>query len=118
MELNRLLALFDFPDPNVTADRRVETTTPVQKLFVLNSPFMLRQAAALAGRLAREIPAGSPQANRRRVERAYQLLYGRRGTETEVRLGLTYLEQETATPESWKQYAQVLLAANEMMFLD
>ncbi|TMQ33544.1 MAG: DUF1553 domain-containing protein [Planctomycetota bacterium] len=118
LELNRLLALFDFPDPNVTADRRVETTTPVQKLFVLNSPFMLRQAAALAGRLAREIPAGSAQANRRRIERAYQLLYGRRATKTEVRLGLTYLEQETATPESWKQYAQVLLAANEMMFLD
>ena len=44
LEVNRLLALFDFPDPNVHSAGRVETTTPLQKLFVLNSPFMIRQA--------------------------------------------------------------------------
>ena len=52
LELNKLLAMFDYPDPNVHADRRVETTTPLQKMFVLNSPFMVEQAAALAERLA------------------------------------------------------------------
>ncbi|HUQ68678.1 MAG TPA: PSD1 and planctomycete cytochrome C domain-containing protein, partial [Planctomycetaceae bacterium] len=47
LELNALLARFDFPDPNVHSDGRTETTTPLQKLFVLNSPFMQRQAESL-----------------------------------------------------------------------
>ena len=56
LELNKLLAMFDYPDPNVHADRRVETTTPLQKMFVLNSPFMVDQASALSGRLMSDVP--------------------------------------------------------------
>jgi hypothetical protein len=36
-ELNKMLAMFDFPDPNTHSDRRSLTTTPLQKLFVLNA---------------------------------------------------------------------------------
>ena len=39
-DLAWMLRLFDFPDPNITSDRRVETTIPLQQLFVLNSEFM------------------------------------------------------------------------------
>ena len=39
--------LFDFPDANITSAQRTETTVPQQQLFVLNSPFMIRQAKAL-----------------------------------------------------------------------
>src|SRR5207302_5206345 len=35
-ELNPLLRLFDFPDPNITSDQRTVTTVPLQQLFVLN----------------------------------------------------------------------------------
>src|SRR5439155_6679606 len=56
LEVNRMLALFDFPDPNAHAAVRAETITPLQKLFVLNSPFMVEHAAALADRLAAEEP--------------------------------------------------------------
>ena len=49
--LDGLLRLFDFPDPNITSDKRTVTTVPLQQLFVLNSPFMQRQAKALAARL-------------------------------------------------------------------
>src|SRR5262249_53579175 len=38
--LNPLLRLFDFPDPNLTSDRRPVTSVPLQQLFVLNSDFM------------------------------------------------------------------------------
>jgi hypothetical protein len=112
LELNKLLAMFDYPDPNVHADRRVETTTPLQKMFVLNSPFMVAQAAALAERLEREVDSD----DRARIERAYLLLYGRPATEEEVRLGLDYLA--THRSDRWQQYAHVLLAANEMLYLD
>ena len=49
--LDSLLRLFDFPDPNITADKRAVTAVPLQQLFVLNSEFMERQARALAARL-------------------------------------------------------------------
>ena len=40
LKLNDLLMQFDYPDANVHAEQRAVTTTPMQKLFVLNSPFM------------------------------------------------------------------------------
>src|SRR6185295_4275334 len=38
--LNPLLAMYDFPDPMMTAPRRELTISPLQQLFVMNSPFM------------------------------------------------------------------------------
>ncbi len=113
LELNKLLAMFDYPDPNVHADRRVETTTPLQKMFVLNSPFMVAQAAALAERLQREVDSD----DRARIERAYAVLYGRPALEPEVRWGLDYLAGGERAAR-WQQYAHVLLAASEMLYLD
>jgi hypothetical protein len=116
LDLNRMLALFDFPDPNAHSARRQETTTPLQKLFVLNSPFMAAQAAALVDRVGREVAGGGPDANQRRIRRAYLLLYGRAASEAEARLGLAFLAG--GGPTRWRQYAQVLLAANEMLYVD
>jgi hypothetical protein len=118
LELNRMLALFDFPDPNAHAGRRIETTTPLQKLFVLNSPFMVFQAERLAERLTAEAPPDDGRGDRRRIDRAYRLLYGRPPAEAEVRLGLAFLGEGDERPARWRQYAHALLAANEMLFLD
>lgn len=109
LELNRMLLLFDFPDPNATADKRAETTTPLQKMFVLNSPFVVSQAAALAERL------GVAPDDGRRIDRAYRLLYGRPPDESEIKLGLAFLR---GGDDRRQQYAHMLLAANEMMFVD
>ena len=45
--------LFDLPDPKAHAERREATTTPVQQLYFLNSPFVRRAATQLA-----KLPAG------------------------------------------------------------
>src|SRR5205814_7231243 len=86
LELNRMLAMFDYPDPNVHADRRVETTTPLQKMFVLNSPFMVDEAAALAERLQSEVPDSAFAAKYQSVDYAYVLLYGRSATDETMKL--------------------------------
>src|SRR5262249_37452650 len=65
-ELNGLLRMFDFPDPNITSERRTETTVPQQQLFVLNSPFFIGQAKSLAARVAVE-----EKTDLARVRRAY-----------------------------------------------
>jgi hypothetical protein len=115
LKLNDVLMQFDYPDANVHAEKRSVTTTATQKLFVLNSPFMLNQAGALAARLTDD----PRESNRHRVERAYQLLYGRPATAAETRLALEFLGRaETPEMPRWQQYAQMLLAANEMLYLD
>ncbi len=118
LDLNRMLALFDFPDPNVHAARRTETTTPLQKLFVLNSPFMVAQATYLAERLKREVADESDAADSHSIDRAYRLLYGRPASEREMQVGLLFLGNGNDRSARWQQYAHVLLAANEMLFLD
>ena len=71
-DLAPLLRLFDFPDPNITSGGRVETTVPLQQLFVLNSEFMVQTARALAARLqaGRASPA---KMTTPRIRRAYRL---------------------------------------------
>jgi hypothetical protein len=115
LKLNDLLMQFDYPDANVHAEKRSLTTTATQKLFMLNSPFILSQARALAARL-NENPTEN---DRSRVQRAYRLLYSREPEETEVKLALEFLHNPGA-PEMtrWEQYAQLLLASNEMLYVD
>lgn len=114
LELNPLLARFDFPDPNAHSDRRVQTTTPLQKLFVLNSPFMLAQAEAFVERLMVE-----GASTRERIQRAYVLLLSRAATEEELKLGMAFVDEPSSgTTVRWIQYAQVLLASNELLMLD
>src|SRR5262249_5171292 len=87
-ELHDLLRLLDFPDPTTRSASRTPTTTPLQQLFTLNSPFVQQQARALVSRL--ETEAGDDVDAR--VRRAYLLLYGRPPTESQLRLGRAFLE--------------------------
>jgi hypothetical protein len=114
-DLHDMLRLHDFPDPITHAANRIVTTTPLQQLFTLNSPLLRQQAVALAKRMHAEVPADAEA----RVRRAYLLLYGRPATDQQVRLALTFLGGDTASQdEPWVQYAHVLLASNEFLFID
>ena len=103
--LDETLALFDFPDPNATAEQRLITNGPMQRLFFLNSDFIAQNAKALVERISRE--AGEDDAAR--LKRAYLLLFSRPPSDNETRLGLQFVSQ----PGGWPQYAQVLLSSNE-----
>ena len=50
------MTVFDCADPSQGTPARSESTTPIQALSLLNSPFMLRQAERFSGRLRREHP--------------------------------------------------------------
>jgi Protein of unknown function (DUF1553) len=113
-----MLTLFDFPDANVTSDRRAVTTVPQQQLFVLNSDFMVDSARAFAARLAEAAPDVTA-----RIDLAFQLAYGRSPTKEERRLGLEFLHAAATTRRAdrltpWEQYAQVLLATNEFAWIE
>lgn len=117
LRLNDFLAQFDFPDANVHAEKRSVTTTPTQKLFMLNSPFMLARARALAAR----ITTGTDSSDEARIVRVYRLLFGRDPDVAETRLALGFLRKPVSGAgrmTRWEQYAQILLASNEMLYLD
>jgi len=113
-----LYRTFDFASPDTHAPRRYTTTVPQQALFLMNSPFAVQQAKALA---ARPDVAGEPDTEGR-IEAIYRILYGRSPTPTEVDLGVRFVEESHQTPDTkltpWDEYAQVLLLANEFVFVD
>jgi hypothetical protein len=113
------LTAFDFPDANVTSDRRSVTTVPQQQLFVLNSAFMIETARAFAARLEKATPDDG-----QRIELAFRLAFGRSPTTAEKAIGREFLKaaaaarspQDKLTP--WEQYAQALLATNELAWVE
>ena len=115
-ELDGLLRLFDFPDANVTADKRTVTTVPQQQLFALNSEFMAIQARAFAARVEK---LGETDAER--VTAAYRLAFGRTPDRRELELAGRFLQLPPKSDDKlsrWQQYAQVLLASSELMYVD
>jgi hypothetical protein len=87
-KLDAYLQLFDFPPPNISAEKRFTTTVPLQRLFLMNSDFVQIEAEALAKRVAAE-----PD-NRARIRRMYMIVYGREPNEQEITAGLAYLRSE------------------------
>jgi hypothetical protein len=118
--MNTMLRLFDVPEPAAHSPARQLTTTPLQQLFVLNSPLMDRQSAALVERVFTELAeADTPT----RIARCYDLLYSRapRGEEiadAEQFLGRATRELGLAERDAWRHYVHALLGLNEMLFID
>jgi mono/diheme cytochrome c family protein len=107
--LDRTLGLFDFPNPMATSDRRVQTATPLQQLFFLNSTFVQDRARALAARLEQA------EDNKTRIREAYRILFQRTPEADEMKLGLQYV---VSSKDAWPRYAQALLSSNELVFIE
>jgi mono/diheme cytochrome c family protein len=108
--LDPLLALFDFPNPVATSEQRLPTLVPLQKLFFMNSDFVMEQSKTLAKKLTE-----SNADDNARIAAAYRLLFQRGPTPDERRLALQFLHD---SQEAWPQYTQVLLSSNEFSFLN
>ena len=104
--LNNLLRQYDFPDPMQTSSGRDLTTTSLQQLFLMNSPFIHK----LAGTLAKSVEA-EPD-NAAKVRALYRKILARDPSAKELDLAVSYLEPGRRST----QYAQVLLSTNEEIF--
>jgi hypothetical protein len=105
---------FDVALPDTHAPQRFTTTVPQQALFLMNAPFVIEQAKALAARTTATEPAT-------RVGELYRLVYARPPGTDEVTVALTFIQ--TPPPDGtkldpWQQLAQVLLLSNEFAFVD
>jgi hypothetical protein len=112
LKLNDMLMQFDYPDANVHAEKRSITTSPMQKLFMLNSPFALQQAKALAARFE----SGTDET---RVQNIYKSIFSRPPEARELQAGVRFLKQDSSAELSpWEQYVHMLLCSNEMLYVD
>jgi cytochrome c553 len=106
--------LFDAADPQTIVEKRTESTVGPQALFLLNNPFTKAQAKKL-GELAKQ-QNGDDGA---KIDWLYRRLYARPPTEEELKIGQTVLPQwRAADGDEWATYAQLLLCANEFMYVD
>ena len=119
--LNNYLQVFDFPNPSFTSEQRFSSNVPLQQLYFMNNPFVFKQAGVLAERVHGEAT------DRERIIKMYDLVYQRKPSEDEIKLGINFLN---TTPEkagyavagepitAWRQYARILLSSNEFQFLE
>ena len=100
--------VFDCPDFNQTVPSRSRSTTPLQSLSLLNSPFVLQQAGLLAKRLRREAGADT----RTQVTRACRIALGREPTLEELADA-----GQLVAEHSLEAFCRALFNANEFLFL-
>ena len=100
------MALFDFPDAKTHVATRDTTVGPLQRLYLLNNVFVIERSKALARRLMRE----TGTATEARIRHAYDLLFSRPPTPSEIDVATTYLASD-----GWEQYCQALLASSEFL---
>jgi hypothetical protein len=136
-----MLHVFDAPVMEVNCERRQSSTVPTQSLMLMNSQFILDQAARFAQRLQKE--AGDDRT--KQIARGWQLAFSRGPTVTELDEALAFLsrqvEQLKAVPEKKEEktkkdekakpsvrptpelqaltdLCQALLSANEFLYVD
>ncbi|MGI9108494.1 MAG: PSD1 and planctomycete cytochrome C domain-containing protein, partial [Opitutales bacterium] len=84
-----LADVFDAPQWFSSASSRDVTTTPIQSLLLLNSPFMLKRGEILAERIAKEAPGDEAA----QVRRLYQVLYARAPSVAEAARAAAFLKE-------------------------
>jgi mono/diheme cytochrome c family protein len=107
-EQDAVFGIFDCPDGSTSVPARGRSTTPLQALNLLNSPFMIEQAKQFAGRLQRQQPGDV----RLQIELAHWLCYGREATPKETESALSFIDQY-----GLHQFCRAMLNSNEFLFL-
>jgi cytochrome c553 len=126
------LALFDAADASMVVAERAQTTVPAQALFLMNNPFVIRQAQAAADKL---IEASGTETER--IRHAYLNFFGRPPTDAELSTAQKFLKDYRDTPaappqgrgrgqipaagprserNTWTVFCQALFASAEFLY--
>jgi hypothetical protein len=106
--------LFDGPDCSAIVEQRSQSTVAPQALFLLNDPFVMDMAGALAERVAQEVPSVEQEP---RIDRVYQIAIGRPPTAAEIEIARDLLGQQPDA-DAWTRFCHVILCTNEFIYVD
>ena len=121
-----MFEVFDFPEIVINCTRRVNSTTPLQSLALVNSKFMMEQARYFAVRVRGLAGEESPAA--KHVELAFLLAFGRKASVKETQFCLEHLRAQTelyanlnlsddeAAQQALDSLCLMLLASNEFLY--
>ncbi|MCO6454574.1 MAG: PSD1 domain-containing protein [Pirellulaceae bacterium] len=110
-QLPEMLTVFDFPDPSLIVGERAATTIPAQSLYLMNNPFVQRQADGLASRVMQ-----ASEDDVERIKQAWLLGYSRPPTDSEINLALKFLDDygvQHSVRATWAAFCQAILASAE-----
>jgi hypothetical protein len=108
--------LFDAANPDASVEKRTVSTVAPQALLMINNDFVQAQAGQFAKRLLLEA-TGDEAA---RIHWAYQVLFARppRAEELEIGHQLLVKSGPVGVETAWRDFAHVLLWANEFIYVD
>jgi hypothetical protein len=109
MQLDDTFGAFDCPDAGQVAPRRNSSTTPLQALNLLNSPFLTQQADFFAERVRKE--AGESASDQ--VRRTFRLAFQREPRDKELSAAVKLVNDHGLTA-----LGRALLNANEFLYLE
>ena len=92
-----MLEALDCPVPSVKTPRRATTTTALQALSLMNSPFVMRQMKAFAERVNRDAGADAPA----QIDRAFRLALGRPPAGEELAWSRPLLQEQGLEALCW-----------------
>ncbi len=106
---DKMFTAFDFPDCGQVRAKRPVSTTPLQALNLLNSPFVHEQAEQLASRVRRETSSNDAD---EQIRRSFQLLLNREPDSEELAAC-----KEVAKEAGLALVCRTLINSNEFAFL-
>jgi hypothetical protein len=106
--LDDTFGAFDCPDGGQVTPARNVSTTPLQALNLLNSPFILEQADIFAKRLRNEAGIQVSQ----QIDRAFLLAFGREPSPAEKRAAMEMIQSE-----GLPIFCRALFNANEFIYI-
>jgi REP element-mobilizing transposase RayT len=98
--LPSMFRTFDLASPDTTSPQRFLTTVPQQALFLMNGPFVVGQARALARRASPLAPSGPSGDLDRRIDAAFRTAFQRSPSNDERALARRFIEQPPPLPEA------------------
>ena len=105
---DQIFTAFDFPDCGQVRAKRPVSTTPLQALNLMNSPFVVDQAEHLANRARME----SGNNLKKSVARAFELIFSRKPSKDELQASLA-----VAKDRGLNIVCRALMNSNEFAFL-
>ncbi len=108
-----LLRNFDVANPDTSISRRAETLVPLQALFLMNSPFVDRQARAVLERP--EVTAA--QTEEARIAALFHAILSRDAAPDEVGMAHDFLDSQPE-PVRWQALVHGMFLLNEFTFVN
>ncbi len=109
--------LFDRADCGAIVGQRTESTVAPQALFMMNDPFVIEQAKALAERVQFE----NDDDVEKTIERIYNIALGRPASQREIEIGTSIIAQSAGDSEennAWDRLSLIVLCTNEFLYID